>query len=224
MLMRALDQPVQILYWFMVFTFSISFHEMSHALSAYLLGDSTAKDAGRLTMDPLKHLDVFGTIMILIGFIGWAKPVPVNISNFKNKKLGSVIVSFAGPVSNMFLAFVFTFVSSFVFYMYGIGQADYASTAALNIIFNISKIGVQMNILLAVFNLIPIPPLDGSKIFSGILPTKYYFKMMEYHQISFVILIILLMTGILGNILTPAMLYVHSGLIYVVDPIVRLFV
>ena len=88
--------PELIIYWFMIFAFSISFHESAHAYVAYRLGDSTAKDQGRVTLDPIKHLDLFGTIMILVSFIGWAKPVPINPKNFNNRKQGTILVSLAG--------------------------------------------------------------------------------------------------------------------------------
>jgi len=101
------DNPELIIYWFMVFAFSISVHESAHAYAAYLLGDPTAKEQGRITIDPLKHLDLFGTLMMLISFIGWAKPVPINPSNFKNKKAGTILVSLAGPLSNLILAVLF---------------------------------------------------------------------------------------------------------------------
>lgn len=228
MLFKYWDRPEIIIYWFLVFSFSISFHEMSHALVAYLFGDSTAKDKGRLTLDPLKHLDPIGTLMIMIGIVGWAKPVPVNISNFRNKKWGSVLVSLAGPVSNLMLAFVFMiplvyFGAKYNINTKGIVYRIVPTMEIEHIIMNICAFGVRMNVALAVFNLLPIPPLDGSKIFSSFLPAKYYFKFMKYQQIIYVIVLLTLFSGVFSIILTPAIEYVVSAYIFMIKPIVGIF-
>jgi Zn-dependent protease len=218
MLFDGLNDPLLLLYWFLIFAFSISFHEMSHALSANLLGDPTAKNAGRVTLDPLKHLDLFGTIMILISFIGWAKPVPVNPSKFKNPKFGYMIVSLAGPLSNMILAFVFTFIY-LLFYVNG----DLGSETVRQFFLTVGEYGLAMNISLAIFNLLPIPPLDGSKILSGILPTKYYFKFMQNQQIFFALIIVLMFTGMFSRILNPIRDWVTQGLFFIIMPLAQLF-
>ncbi|NLD46563.1 MAG: site-2 protease family protein [Clostridiaceae bacterium] len=231
MLVDNLKNPIIIVYLFLVFSFSISFHEMSHALSAYLLGDSTAKDKGRLTLDPLKHLDPFGTIMILFFSFGWAKPVPVNISNLKYKKLGMVLVSLAGPVSNMLLAFLFMIPLTYYGFRYDFDPklminrlGLFESTDINTVIINLCVLGVSMNTVLAVFNFIPFPPLDGSKIFSGLLPARIYFKLMNYHQIFYAILIILMITGAFGFILWPAVHFMVGVLDFAVKPLVAPFV
>lgn len=231
MLISNLKNPLIIVYWFLIFSFSISFHEMSHALTAYLLGDSTAKNQGRLTLDPLKHLDPFGTLMIMIFSFGWAKPVPVNISNLKHKKLGSVLVSLAGPVSNMLLAFLFMIPLTFYGFKYGFDPKEMVNRLGLfeskdihSVIVNLCVLGVSMNTVLAIFNFIPFPPLDGSKIFSGILPAKIYFKLMNYHEIFYAILVIILITGAFGFILWPAVYFMVNALDFIVKPLVSLFV
>lgn len=222
MLFNYWDRPEILIYWFMIFAFSISVHESAHAYVAYRFGDPTAKDLGRITLDPLKHFDVFGTIMILISFIGWAKPVPVNPRNFKNHKYGTMFVSLAGPVSNLILAVVFAI--PFVFLSLKSFPPSDNAIDPVEIMFNLSYFGVVMNTGLAIFNLLPIPPLDGSKILTGILPAKYYFKIMEYHQISFVILIVLAYTGWLSRILIPAREGVMGAIFFVIEPLVRVFV
>ncbi|NLP13310.1 MAG: site-2 protease family protein [Clostridium sp.] len=234
MIFDLLKTPELIIYWFMIFAFSISFHESAHAYVAYRMGDSTAKDQGRITLDPLKHLDLFGTIMILVSFIGWAKPVPINPGNFKNRKQGTILVSLAGPVSNLILALLFSLPLIFITYKFYPGAVNEvkgtltpwfgASLDVRHIIFNFCSFGVFMNISLAIFNLLPIPPLDGSKILTGVLPSKYYFKIMEYHQISFVILIILSYTGWLGRIIFPVIVWVRNAIFFILELLIKLIV
>jgi len=224
--------PELIIYWFMIFAFSISVHESAHAYVAYRMGDSTAKDQGRITLDPLKHLDLFGTIMILVSFIGWAKPVPINPRNFKNKKLGTILVSLAGPVSNMILAVLFSIPLIFITYKFYPGAVNEikgtltpmfpASLDARHIIFNFCSFGFFMNISLAVFNFLPIPPLDGSKVLTGILPEKYYFKIMNYPQVSFLILILLSYTGWLGKIIVPVITWLRTAVFFIIEPLFKL--
>jgi len=153
-----------------VLIMSIVIHEVSHGYSAYMLGDSTAKYAGRLTLNPLKHLDLFGSVIVPLlliitkaGFIfGWAKPVPYNPYNLKNQKWGSAIVGAAGPASNFFMALVFGLVLRF-------GMGTFLPPSSIAIIVLI----VFINLLLGIFNLIPIPPLDGSKLLFAVLPYKW---------------------------------------------------
>ncbi|HPD01036.1 MAG TPA: site-2 protease family protein [Acetivibrio sp.] len=232
MIFDLLKTPELIIYWFMIFAFSISFHESAHAYVAYRMGDSTAKEQGRITLDPLKHLDLFGTIMILISFIGWAKPVPIDPRNFKNRKQGTILVSLAGPVSNLILAILFSIPLIFITYMFYPDAVNGIKTtltpwfgASLDprqIIFNFCSFGVFMNISLAIFNFLPIPPLDGSKILTGVLPAKYYFKIMDYQQVSFIILIILSYTGWLGNIIIPVIVWVRAAIFFIIELLVKL--
>lgn len=216
------DNPELIIYWFMVFAFSISVHESAHAYAAYLLGDPTAKEQGRITIDPLKHLDLFGTLMMLISFIGWAKPVPINPSNFKNKKAGTILVSLAGPLSNLILAVLFAVPFAYVTLKYYPLENNPLNPAV--IVYNFAIYGFVMNISLAVFNFLPLPPLDGSKIFTAVLPSKYYFKIMQYHNVTFIILILLLYTGWLNKIITPVIGGVQSAILSVIVPIIKLIV
>jgi len=153
-----------------VLIMSVVIHEVSHGYSAYMLGDSTAKYAGRLTLNPLKHLDLFGSVIVPLllvltkaGFIfGWAKPVPYNPYNLKNQKWGPAVVGAAGPASNFFMALVFGLVLRF-------GMGTFLPASSVDIIVLI----VFINLLLGIFNLIPIPPLDGSKLLFALLPYKW---------------------------------------------------
>ena len=155
-------------------------HEFAHAFAAEKLGDHTAKLSGRLTLSPFAHLDLFGSIMILLCGIGYAKPVPVNPNNFKNSKRGMVITSAAGPVSNLVMSFFFLLIyNAFI----TLGQAVYLKNELLFvIIYSFLHYAAMINVSLAVFNLLPIPPLDGSRIFWAVLPEKYYFKVMQYEN------------------------------------------
>jgi len=199
---------------------SLSFHEMAHAYASYRHGDPTAKNLGRLTMNPLKHLDPFGTLMLVIslysGFgFGWAKPVPINPGYYKNPKRGTIMVSLAGPLSNLLLALVFSFPMVIIAYrsgnitvqdIYNGSLGIYGSDFSVrSVIFNICRFFYTINIGLAVFNIIPIPPLDGSKILTAVLPAKQYYSLMRYEQyigIAFLALM-LLKPGFLSMIIWP---------------------
>ncbi len=199
--------------------FSVVVHEVSHGWIAYKLGDSTAKSLGRLTLNPIPHIDLVGTIilpfaMIVLGgpVFGWAKPVPFNPNNFNRNidvKNGIMWVALAGPVSNLILAFIFSFLFAFV---YSFGPINSSSVFFLAMQF--FSAFIQINIILACFNLIPIPPLDGSKILLRFLPSKYadYFLMMERY--GFLILIILLATGVLSNLIVVTVRHLYKMFLF----------
>ncbi len=176
--------------------FGLSFHEFMHAYVAYKFGDPTAKLAGRLTLNPLKHLDFIGTIALFFFRIGWAKPVPINPYNFRDIKKGVILTSLAGPAANFFSAMVFG-----IFY-----RLINPSSLFLDLLL---RSFVIYNLILAFFNLLPIPPLDGSKIFMYILPYKYRERYMEVEGYGFYILIGLIFLGsligipILWKIISP---------------------
>lgn len=159
------SEPLVFLAWMIAFAIALTLHEFSHALAAYSLGDPTAKYAGRLTLNPLKHLDLWGTIMILIAGIGWAKPVPYNPYNLKNQRWGPALVGLAGPGANLFLALIFGFILRLL-----VGFGTLPST---NMLFTLLQLIVFINVILLTFNLIPIPPLDGSKLLFALLPARY---------------------------------------------------
>jgi len=183
-----------------VILFSLTVHEFFHAYTAYRYGDSTAKDMGRLTLNPLAHLDFFGTLMMFLsGFrFGWAKPVPVNPYNLRNPRVADLWISAAGPLSNFGLAFLF----GMVFRTIAAGGI-YVPEAVLMII----KFGVSINISLAFFNLIPLYPLDGSHILKNLLPPRYEAKLFEFQRFSPYILLFLIITRSFWFILGPIVIW-----------------
>ncbi len=170
---------------------SLSIHEFAHGFAAYKLGDNTAKSMGRLNLSPMSHLDPIGAICLFLFGFGWAKPVPVNPGNFKigKRKSGMVWTSLAGPVSNLLVAFVAVFLVNI---LYLIPFENQIVGMILQITISMLYILISMNIGLAVFNFIPVPPLDGSKILSAVLPPRIYFRLMQYEQYGFIALIILI--------------------------------
>lgn len=184
-------------------------HEYSHALVATKLGDQTARLSGRLTLNPMAHISPWGAIMILLVGFGYAKPVPVNVRNtkMKNKKAAMALIALAGPLSNLIIGFLSVMVR-YVIIVAASKHGGEMTTAifALNIFFQYSAI---ININLAVFNLIPIPPLDGSRILFAILPSKFYFGIMKYERYIMAAMFLLLLTGVL----TTPLSYL-SNLIY----------
>ena len=177
---------------------AITVHEYSHGYVAYKLGDPTAKYSGRLSLNPMNHLDLWGALcMVLFGF-GWAKPVPINPMYFRDRKRDTALVSFAGPLSNIVLAFVSAiFAALYVVFIYA--RFNNFITHFIYLLF------VQLaavNIGFAIFNLIPIPPLDGSKILAKFLSNENHAKLMRFEQFGFPVLIVLSLTGVLGRILS----------------------
>ncbi len=187
---------------------ALSVHEMSHGLVAHWMGDNTAKYMGRLTLNPLHHLDPIGALCLLLFNFGWAKPVPVNPDRFgKNGKAGMVLTALGGPISNLLLAFI---AEIGVLYF---GNLSFASASEAQfsyklvyVLYVLCSYMVTINLGLGIFNLIPIPPLDGSKILTAVLPTSLYFRYMEFERYGFIVVLLLmkpisyLMNFIIGNI------------------------
>lgn len=171
----------------------LSIHETAHGLAAYALGDRTAANAGRLTLDPMAHIDPMGFLcMLLLGF-GWARPVPVNISNFKNRRAGMAIVAAAGPLSNFVLGF-FGYLAYFA-----ITVATYGATGTAALFFNVVAMFfnylASLSVGLGTFNLIPVYPLDGSRILSAFLPFQASRWLQQYQQYLLLALIVLMWFG-----------------------------
>lgn len=187
------DALVSILLSIPVILFSLSFHEAAHGFIADKMGDHTAKNLGRVTLNPLKHLDPIGAICMLIFGYGWAKPVPINTRNFNNARKGMAITGIAGPISNLILGAASTVVYVILNLLYL--EAAYSNFAAgfltfieiLVMLFYVSSI---LNFGLMAFNLIPVPPFDGSRFFYYFLPQKWYFKVMQHEQIIMIVVLV----------------------------------
>ncbi len=199
--------PVNLLIKALVLFTALPVHECAHAWVASKLGDNTARYQGRITLNPMKHLDLFGSLaMLLVGF-GWAKPVPINPRNFKNRKVGMAISSLAGPVSNILMAYIFIIIYKVVGFLGYVNNFDTVKITQV-----ISYI-VILNIGLGIFNLLPIPPLDGSRIATLFLPSRTYFKIMQYEQYIFIGMIIIIFSGILDRPLA----FLQYGLLNILD-------
>lgn len=185
----------------------ITLHELSHGYVAFLLGDNTAKEKGRLTLNPIKHIDVMGLVMMVAFKVGWAKPVPVDMRNFKNPKQGMAITAFAGPLSNVIIAIVFMFVYGLLYI-----PLTLSSWNGCSVILEMIQITAYISIGFAIFNLIPISPLDGSKILFSFLSDKQYLKLMYYEKYGMIILFALVATGIFGKPLSNAINYCFEQL------------
>ena len=204
------DVIARIAIWLVPVLFSIVIHEVAHGWMAYRLGDPTAKHMGRLTLNPIPHIDPLGTvilplILLILGgpVFGWAKPVPFNPQNFHshvNIRRGSMWVALAGPGSNLILGFIASFVLVFLRKFIPLPAAAYMFFSAL----------VGINLFLALLNLVPIPPLDSSKILWGFLPPKYdpYFMMVERY--GFLIIVVLLGSGVLSHIVLPPFKFLYT--------------
>lgn len=169
-------------------------HEFAHAFVATKLGDQTARLSGRLTLNPLAHIDPFGALLIIIAGFGYAKPVPVNPHSFKmdNKKAGMALTALAGPVSNLIMAFIFMVFYCAVFKFTNVVSGTFAYAVAYFFMYASS-----INISLAVFNLIPVPPLDGSRILRLIIPDRYYYKYARYERYFVYAILVLVLIGVL---------------------------
>ena len=193
--MRLLHDPVRLLLTIPALLWALSFHEFCHGLAARLVGDPTAERYGRLTLNPLAHFDIVGTLMLLFVGFGWAKPVPINTRYFRHPRRDLIIVSLAGVVGNILTAILSVLFLRF----FGEGWYNLTGRAGLTIVVQM----ININMGLAAFNLIPIPPLDGSRVLEAFLPYKY----MEYYywleRYGMIILLVFLMTGIINVIFEP---------------------
>ena len=190
-----------------VIVISLVIHEFSHGLVSYLQGDNTAKDHGRLTLNPISHIDPFGLIAIYIIHFGWAKPIPINPSNYKNRRLGIILTSLAGPMSNILLAFLGAVIGLKL-------------NPQSEIIIYFFKNFIEINVILAIFNIIPIPPLDGSKIFAelfGGIIREFIYKI---NQIGMIIVFLILYIPSVNNIFFSIKVIVYNEIIKIASLIV----
>jgi len=191
LLFSFLSEPLMLFAWLAAMAISLTLHEFAHALSAYLQGDSTAKYSGRLSLNPLRHLDLWGTLMLfLIGF-GWGKPVPFNPYNLKNQKWGPALVAVSGPFANLFLLIFFGLTAKL---LVGAGILDPS-----NMLYIFMEMIVILNAVWMTFNLIPLPPLDGSKILFAILPSRFeHWKIFLETRGSFLLLALIILDRLAG--------------------------
>ncbi len=204
--------PLDILLSVLPALICITLHELSHGVVAYRLGDDTAKRAGRLTLNPIRHIDWWGLVMMVLFKFGWAKPVPVNMNRFKNPKKGMAITALAGPVANILIAIVFLALYGLCYrplYLNG----GVLARALLEMIVTTAYISIS----LAIFNLLPVSPLDGSKVLFALLSDRAYDKLMRYERYGMILIIVLVATGGLSGVLSSVTGWVYDKLFFIAE-------
>ncbi len=193
--------------WLLPVLFAITMHEAAHGWVASRLGDPTARQLGRISVNPLRHIDAVGTIIVpmityfLSGFIfGWAKPVPINPRYFKQPLLDMALVAAAGPVSNFIMGCAWALFALLSLHLLGRSETSV-------FLYEMGKNGILINVILMVLNLIPIPPLDGGRVLAGILPLRFALPFMKLEPFGMVIIVLLLVSGVLSTIMWPMVEY-----------------
>lgn len=185
----------------------ITWHEVSHGLAALALGDPTAKNQGRLTLNPIKHLDIVGLIMMVVAKVGWAKPVPINSRYFRHPKRDIALTALAGPMSNFVLAYLGMLGASAVYHFWLLNTGGIVSQYVLIFFVEIAV----MSMGLGIFNLIPIPPLDGSKVLFSLLPIGIYGKILRYERYGMILMVVIVFLGVLN---TPLSWLIYHGMYF----------
>jgi Zn-dependent protease len=193
--------------------FALTLHEFAHGFIAYRLGDPTAKIAGRLTLNPLHHLDPIGTLAFFFIKFGWAKPVPVNAGYFRNPKQDMLWVALAGPVTNFGLAIISAILTKAIWLLAGLLPYSMAMEAILLPLSAMLVASVWINLVLAIFNFIPIPPLDGGRILAGLLPDRLADSFRQIERYGFIIILILAFSGMLSKVILPIIKFVNNLLL-----------
>jgi len=188
--------------------FAITLHEVAHGWVASLCGDQTARLLGRLSLNPLKHIDLVGTVIVPILLLifthfifGWAKPVPIDARNMRNPRRDTALVAAAGPAANLIMAFIWAIIA----WISLMGQAS-LPWLAVPLVY-MGEIGIYVNVILAVLNVLPLPPLDGGRILTSLLPPKIAWQFSRIEPYMFFVIVILMLTGLLSYIIVPPVLY-----------------
>lgn len=219
--MDGLDIGLKVVLWGVPLIFAIVLHELAHGLMAYRLGDDTAKRAGRLTLNPVRHVDPVGTIGLPLLLIltkspfvfGWAKPVPVHFGRLRPLREGMVLVAVAGPLSNLMQAFFWAIVLKLV-----LSTAEQGSATAV-IFLQMAQIGVSVNAMLMIFNLMPVPPLDGGRVIQALAPVSLAGALQKLERYGVLVVVVLLASGLLSKVLSPLMRWMVTGIYQLVGVI-----
>lgn len=193
--------------------FALTLHEFAHGYVAYRFGDPTARSQGRLTLNPIKHLDPLGTIAFFIINIGWARPVPVNPGYFKNPKQDMLWVALAGPMTNLLLAIASAFLAKGVAAFSALFPGNNLVLFNLGVLYEMLAASVWINLVLCVFNFLPIPPLDGSRILTGLLPAPLARSYLKYEKFGFILVLVLAFSGVLGSLIRPVIQFADKILL-----------
>ncbi len=213
-----MSEYVDILLMIPVMLISLTVHEYSHARAAYAMGDPTARNLGRMTLNPIKHIDPLGALCMVLFQFGWAKPVPISTRNFKKPRAGMAVSSVAGPISNLLLAFLGAILTVSALAIRnelvwnGTVVTDELSCRMLDMLIRFLLLLHYANITLAVFNLIPIPPLDGSRVLTLLLPPNLYWKLMQYEQYFGLVLMALVLLGSFSGVLSVVTGWISNGM------------
>lgn len=224
------DALISVLLSLPVIVLSLCLHETAHGWVAYKMGDPTARNLGRLTLNPLKHLDPMGFIAMLLFGIGWAKPVPINTRNFKNPRWGMALSGIAGPISNLLLGFLGMLLYVLTVVICVLAGVDPDTNIWITVMLLFFEVLAYMNVALAVFNLIPVPPFDGSRFAYVFLPTKWYFKVMQYERYTGIVImaIIFILSRIGHNPISIVVGFIMNGtmnlLVFLANLLINLFV